>query len=86
MVGVPETTPAAEMLSPGGAPDRDQPVMVAPPVEPEVVALRVSGTMAVPATESWSGGVVTLTTFSTVHATTVVPVNPSESVASTVAE
>ena len=86
VVGVPETTPSAETVSPGGAPVRDQPVIVAPPPAPDVVAFRVSGEMAVPATETWSGGVVTVTTFSMFQVTTVVPVNPSESVAWTVAE
>ena len=65
-----------------------QPVgeMVAPPPAPEVVAVRASGAMGVPAKDSCVPGLVTDTVLSMVNATTVVPVKPAESVAWTVAE
>ena len=84
MVGVPEMTPLELMDRPGGAPESDQPVMVA--VEEESMAVTVRGEMAVPAVDVWPAGVLTVTMLLMVHARTVEPWNPAESVAWMVAE
>jgi hypothetical protein len=86
VVGVPEMTPPDEIERPGGAPLNDQPVMVAPPAAPEVIAVTLTGVMAAPASTANPGGAPTSTTFSMVKTSVDVPANPAVSVACTVAE
>ena len=74
MVGVPEMTPPELTDRPGGAPDRDQPVMVA--VDEESVAVTVTLVMAVPAVDVWPAGVLTVTMLWMVQAKTVDPCEP----------
>jgi hypothetical protein len=84
VVGVPEMIPPELMDRPGGAPDSDQPVMVA--VDEESLAVTVTLAMAAPAVDVWAAGAVTVTTLLMVQPNTVVPWNPAESVAWIVAE
>ena len=87
VVGVPVTVPDdGSSVSPAGREPEvtAQPVMVAPPPAPEVVASSVSGARATAASSVCSPGSVTDTVFATVQSNSVEPLAPSESVAVTV--